>query len=104
MGIITPNGFCIPFQTDARQLELTCKTRVERECRICQKKIPKGSICLGKRRSWYSYGNVCLNCGYKFLNIFIESIEEFKKLGELTLKDITKNRKKYQAQNTMARI
>jgi len=103
MANIWKDGKFYPFDTDMRQLILT-KIRTEHTCKTCGELIPKGSYCVGITRSWYSYGKCCLKCAEKFLNKFIESIDEFKKIGQDTLKDIKKNRKKYEQNNTLARI
>ena len=103
MANIETNGNFYPHQTDLRQLILI-KCRTKWNCRICNNEIPSGSYCIGKTESWYSYRKCCLNCAKKFLNNFIESINEFKQVADDTLKDIKKNEKKYQAVNSVARI
>lgn len=98
MPNIYSNGFFSAFKTDLNRLQIV-KTRCKHSCNICNKSIPKGSYCLGTQ-----WAKVCLSCADKFLITFIKSVEEFKAVGEDVLKDINKNREKYTANNTLARI
>jgi hypothetical protein len=102
MANINRIGFFYPFKTDLKKLFLN-KTRTPKTCVSCLETIPPRSYCLGKSGNWMS-SFICLKCSEKFLNNFIETTEQFKQIGEKTLKDIKKHREKYERTNSVARI
>ena len=91
----------MPYRTDLDTLQLK-KSRTEHNCKKCNNKIPKGSFCWGGNRYWRS--KVCLSCADEYFKNAIGSVTYFLDMIKKVKKDLDKNKKKYQINNSVARI
>lgn len=95
------NGTYNPYKTDLETLDLKkCKT--SHKCKKCNTEISKGSFGYGGNRYWKS--KVCLNCADEYFNNAINSVTKFLNVIKRVKKDLIKNKKKYQINNTLANI
>ena len=90
------------YNTDINVIFLV-KTRTSHTCQMCRHNIPKGSYCLGKNYRWYT-SKTCLNCAENYLNNFMRSLEDYKKIAKKELDTLNKNKIDYETTNNLARI
>lgn len=83
-----------------KQIFVITKIRKEKSCFVCNKTIPKNSICLGR-----GYGKICLECAKsKFLPELRESFSSW--IGEVdnVMKEINDNKEDFLNINLLASL
>lgn len=75
------------------------KSRIKRDCSLCENAISAGSYCLG-----IGYCKVCLNCYEPFLNNFLDSLDNLKDMANNLINEIKSKNKTLLKNNILAKV